>query len=191
MYIEVSRGRCQESATAVSEAVAGMENNRSLFADISDRCLEALTVLLIQIAEEENLFNFNSILSSEGLQQIAGWLPRTKSELLTIDTMTEAKVAKYGVRIMQVLEPFWEEMDRRESDRMKDELKTLEKGLRTSASSAASRFVSQTSHFPAEFASQMESYDGFGTCCECLQKGRLNDCFLLIRPEKGPGDGQD
>lgn len=62
-----------------------------------------------------NIIAFQVILSNEGLQQIAGWLPRTESDLLKIDTMTRAKVQKYGSRIMHVLKPYWEKVDRKQS----------------------------------------------------------------------------
>ncbi|VDP02267.1 unnamed protein product [Soboliphyme baturini] len=35
------------------------------------------------------------------------------------------------------------------------------------------------------------SCDGSGMCCKCLQKGRLNNCCLEIRPAEGPWDGHD
>lgn len=38
-------------------------------------------------------------------------LPRTNSDLLQADTMTVAKVEKYGARIMDCLKPFWKEVD--------------------------------------------------------------------------------
>ncbi|OUC41737.1 hypothetical protein D917_10719 [Trichinella nativa] len=85
------------------------------------------------MAERENLPNRNAILNAEALNQIAGWLPRTQSELLAVDTMTEAKLAKYGPLLMRALEPFWEEVDRRESERITTELAVLDNAVDMSA----------------------------------------------------------
>ena len=40
-------------------------------------------------------------------------MPRTNSELLEIDSMTQLKVDRYGARIMEVLKPYWLEIDGR------------------------------------------------------------------------------
>ncbi|KRZ69777.1 Bloom syndrome -like protein, partial [Trichinella papuae] len=123
----------QEFLTAVTEGMMAMEKNRFKHADISERCLQTLNKLLCEMAERENLPNRNAILNAEALNQIAGWLPRTQSELLTVDTMTEAKLLKYGPLLMRALEPFWEEVDRRESERMTTELAVLDSAVDMSA----------------------------------------------------------
>uniref|UniRef100_A0A915J6M9 HRDC domain-containing protein n=1 Tax=Romanomermis culicivorax TaxID=13658 RepID=A0A915J6M9_ROMCU len=121
----------------VSEISAALESNKDN-RDISEECFNALSALLIQIEEEEGLNTCTTdvILSDEGLQQIAGWLPRTESDLLKIDTMTKAKVQKYGKRIMQVLKPYWEKVDRREALKLEQEMENLQT---KSAFSPASR----------------------------------------------------
>ncbi|KRY35600.1 Bloom syndrome -like protein [Trichinella spiralis] len=123
----------QEFWTAVTEGMMAMEKNRFKHADISERCLQTLNQLLCEMAERENLPNRNAILNAEALNQIAGWLPRTQSELLAVDTMTEAKLAKYGPLLMRALEPFWDEVDRRESERMTTELAVLDNAVDMSA----------------------------------------------------------
>ncbi|KFD51752.1 hypothetical protein M514_07449 [Trichuris suis] len=125
IYLE-SSGAKNEMVPSVTEGVMAMEKNRFKHTDISERCLEALTNWLCQVAEAEGLSNVNAILSADALRQIACWLPRTQSELLGVDTMTERKLGKYGSHIMNLLEPFWNEVDQRESERMKQELLKLE-----------------------------------------------------------------
>ena len=38
-------------------------------------------------------------------------LPRTRSDLLRVDTVTETKLNVYGARIMGVLKTYWDEVD--------------------------------------------------------------------------------
>uniref|UniRef100_A0A5S6R1X4 RecQ-like DNA helicase BLM n=1 Tax=Trichuris muris TaxID=70415 RepID=A0A5S6R1X4_TRIMR len=125
IYLE-SSGAKSESISTVTEGVMAMEKNRFKHTDISERCLVSLNNWLCQVAEAEGLSNVNAILSADAIRQIACWLPRTQSELLGVDTMTEGKLGKYGSDIMRLLEPFWNELDQRESERMNQELLRLE-----------------------------------------------------------------
>lgn len=87
----------------------------------------------------------STLLSREGVGQIAGALPRTVSDLLKVDGMTEAKWRDFGARIMAVLEPFWDEVDRVEEDRIAADLRKLEN--KTDAYRA--RSVLDSSYIPA------------------------------------------
>lgn len=60
--------------------------------------------------------SLQSIVSNEGIEQLAALLPRTRSELLQVDSMTAAKLQLYGAQLNEVLRPFWERVDRREQE---------------------------------------------------------------------------
>ncbi|CAI4229152.1 unnamed protein product [Auanema sp. JU1783] len=111
--------------TAVSEARALKEKHMVKHADIFQRCLRALQNLITQIAEENNLPGSTSIISREGIEQIAALLPRTNSDLLQADTMTANKVEKYGPRIMSELKPYWLEIDARDTAEIHEQLEKL------------------------------------------------------------------
>ncbi|EPB77971.1 ATP-dependent DNA helicase, RecQ family [Ancylostoma ceylanicum] len=97
--------------TAVSEAKALKEKHVVKYGDIFTRCLQALTELLTDIAEEGRLSGPYAIISREGLEQVAALLPRTNTDLVQVDSMTSTKVERYGARIMNALKPFWKEVD--------------------------------------------------------------------------------
>jgi hypothetical protein len=81
---------------------------------IVERCRRDLTSLLSNIAEaEQGVVGASalSILSADGIAQVAGSLPRTVSELLRVDTMTVHKMHKYGHLIMDLLKNYWIEVD--------------------------------------------------------------------------------
>ena len=52
-------------------------------------------------------------------------MPRTNSELLQIDSMTRDKVEKYSAAIMGILKDFWDEVDRREHEKIKEQVDLL------------------------------------------------------------------
>lgn len=52
-------------------------------------------------------------------------MPRTNSDLLQVDTMTAAKVDQFGKKIMELLQPFWIELDERDHRAMINELNIL------------------------------------------------------------------
>ena len=123
----------QAGGRVVTEAQAESERQRATNADISAEAKSALTNLLMELAQKECITNIyvsihscgvywlklikplfiflQSIISSDGIEQLAGWLPRTQSDVLRIDTMTHAKLDKYGQQVMTVLEPFWMKLD--------------------------------------------------------------------------------
>lgn len=59
-------------------------------------------------------FFSQSLVSAEGIAQLATIMPRTNSDLLQCDTMTDAKVRRFGAAVMDTLRPFWAELDERE-----------------------------------------------------------------------------
>ncbi|KJH50977.1 ATP-dependent DNA helicase, RecQ family [Dictyocaulus viviparus] len=111
--------------TAVSEAKALKEKHMVKYKDVFTRCLQSLTQLVTEIAEESKLSGPYSIISQEGLEQVAALLPRTNSDLLQVDSMTLRKVEKYAPRIMVSLKPFWKEVDDRDEAEMREQLETL------------------------------------------------------------------
>ncbi|RCN48688.1 ATP-dependent DNA helicase, RecQ family [Ancylostoma caninum] len=111
--------------TAVSEAKALKEKHVVKYGDIFTRCLQALTELLTDIAEEGRLSGPYAIISREGLEQVAALLPRTNSDLVQVDSMTSTKVERYGARIMTALKPFWKEVDDRDEAEMRKQLEKL------------------------------------------------------------------
>lgn len=52
-----------------------------------------------------------AILGLEGIEQIAALMPRTNSDLLQIDGMTNRKVERFGPQIMNLLKEFWMKLD--------------------------------------------------------------------------------
>ncbi|EYC14323.1 hypothetical protein Y032_0041g475 [Ancylostoma ceylanicum] len=111
--------------TAVSEAKALKEKHVVKYGDIFTRCLQALTELLTDIAEEGRLSGPYAIISREGLEQVAALLPRTNTDLVQVDSMTSTKVERYGARIMNALKPFWKEVDDRDEAEMRQQLEKL------------------------------------------------------------------
>ncbi|KIH52911.1 helicase protein, partial [Ancylostoma duodenale] len=111
--------------TAVSEAKALKEKHVVKYGDIFTRCLQALTELLTDVAEEGRLSGPYAIISREGLEQVAALLPRTNSDLVQVDSMTSTKVERYGARIMTALKPFWKEVDDRDEAEMRKQLEKL------------------------------------------------------------------
>ncbi|WKY01805.1 hypothetical protein Q1695_015649 [Nippostrongylus brasiliensis] len=101
--------------SSVSEAKALKEN----------RCLQAMTQLAAEIAEESRLSGPYSVISQEGLEQVAALMPRTNSDLVQVDSMTLSKVERYGARIMAALNPFWKEVDDRDEAEMRLQLEKL------------------------------------------------------------------
>lgn len=78
----------------VSEAQALKERHMVKHGDVFTRCLQDLTHLITAVAESSGLSGPYSIVSREGIEQIAALLPRTNSDLLRIDSMTQIKVTK-------------------------------------------------------------------------------------------------
>ncbi|CEF66572.1 Bloom syndrome protein [Strongyloides ratti] len=78
-----------------------------------------------QIAKEERVLDLREILSDEAVDQVAALLPRTNSELLSIDNMTKSKIRKYGGRIMASLNEFWRLVDKNDHVKMTRELDML------------------------------------------------------------------
>ncbi|VDL75889.1 unnamed protein product [Nippostrongylus brasiliensis] len=99
--------------SSVSEAKALKEKHIVKYRDVFSRCLQAMTQLAAEIAEESRLSGPYSVISQEGLEQVAALMPRTNSDLVQVDSMTLSKVERYGARIMAALNPFWKEVDGR------------------------------------------------------------------------------
>uniref|UniRef100_A0A0N5B9P9 DNA 3'-5' helicase n=1 Tax=Strongyloides papillosus TaxID=174720 RepID=A0A0N5B9P9_STREA len=81
--------------------------------------------LRTQIAKEEQILDAKKILTDEAVDQIAALLPRTNTELLSIDGMTQFKIRKYGGRIMSSLNEFWRMVDKNDQAKIKRELEML------------------------------------------------------------------
>ncbi|KAJ1371831.1 Bloom syndrome protein [Parelaphostrongylus tenuis] len=113
------------SRTAVSEAQALKEKHMVKYGDVFTRCLQSLTQLVTEIAEESSLSGPYAVISRDGLEQVAALLPRTNSDLVQVDSMTFRKVEKYGARIMATLKPFWKEVDDRDEAEMREQLEKL------------------------------------------------------------------
>jgi hypothetical protein len=62
---------------------------------------------------------FQNILSAEGIEQLAAMLPRTKSEILQVESMTSDNYVIYGPRITPILHKYWNELDRLEHEDIK------------------------------------------------------------------------
>ncbi|CAI5451678.1 unnamed protein product [Caenorhabditis angaria] len=112
----------------VSEAQALKEKHMVKHADVFSRCLRDLTQMLTALAESSGLSGPYSMISREGIEQIAALLPRTNSELLRVDSMTEMKVNRYGQAVMETLAPFWKQVDDREEEEMRRQLEKLKNG---------------------------------------------------------------
>ncbi|PAV92118.1 hypothetical protein WR25_10648 [Diploscapter pachys] len=111
----------------VSEAQALKEKHKLKHTDLFTKCLKQLTELMQKISMQINVAGPYTIISKEGLEQIAALMPRTNSELLEIDSMTQLKVDRYGARIMEVLKPYWLEIDERDAKEMHQQLESMKK----------------------------------------------------------------
>ncbi|CAL2035138.1 unnamed protein product [Caenorhabditis brenneri] len=112
----------------VSEAQALKERHMVKHGDVFTKCLQDLTQLITAVAESAGLSGPYSILSREGIEQIAALLPRTNSDLLRIDSMTQIKITKYGRLIMELLATYWKQVDEREEEEMRNQLDKLKNG---------------------------------------------------------------
>lgn len=121
-HIAASRGATGDTTpTTQQQRLPARVNEAQAFVDtlrippaIVERCRRDLTSLLSNIAEaEQGVVGASalSILSADGIAQVAGSLPRTVSELLRVDTMTVHKIHKYGHMIMDLLKNYWAEVD--------------------------------------------------------------------------------
>ncbi|EFO88209.1 hypothetical protein CRE_17749 [Caenorhabditis remanei] len=112
----------------VSEAQALKERHMVKHGDVFTKCLQELTQLITAVAESSGLSGPYSIVSREGIEQIAALLPRTNSDLLRIDSMTQIKITKYGRLIMELLATYWKQVDEREETEMRNQLDKLKNG---------------------------------------------------------------
>ncbi|CAI2349834.1 unnamed protein product [Caenorhabditis sp. 36 PRJEB53466] len=112
----------------VSEAQALKERHMVKHGDLFGQCLQDLTKLMTRLAEDSGLAGPFSIVSRDGIEQIAALLPRTNSDLLRIDSMTQMKVNKYGQHIMETLALYWRQVDEREADDITKQLDKLKNG---------------------------------------------------------------
>uniref|UniRef100_A0A1I7WC35 DNA 3'-5' helicase n=1 Tax=Heterorhabditis bacteriophora TaxID=37862 RepID=A0A1I7WC35_HETBA len=135
VYLHITTGDSRRKSSsieminmnAVSEAQALKEKHMVKHGDVFTRCLRALTDVISEMAEQARLPGPYSILSREGIEQIAALLPRTNSDLLQADTMTAGKVDRYGAKIMTTLKPFWKEVDECDEAEMRKQLERLKK----------------------------------------------------------------
>ena len=58
------------------------------------------------------------MLGSEGIDLLAVTMPRTNSEMLQVEGVNANFINAYGARIMQILRPFWDQVDKREHDQI-------------------------------------------------------------------------
>ncbi|CAO4373190.1 unnamed protein product [Caenorhabditis nigoni] len=112
----------------VSEAQALKERHMVKHGDVFTKCLQDLNQLITSVAESSGLTGPYSIVSREGIEQIAALLPRTNSDLLRIDSMTQIKITKYGRMIMELLATYWKQVDEREEEEMRNQLDKLKSG---------------------------------------------------------------
>uniref|UniRef100_A0A0K0EA28 DNA 3'-5' helicase n=1 Tax=Strongyloides stercoralis TaxID=6248 RepID=A0A0K0EA28_STRER len=107
--------------------------------------------LRTQIAKEEKLMDYKKIFTDEAVDQIAALLPRTNTELLSIDNMSLYKVKKYGGRLMSTLNEFWMMVDKNDHVKMTRELDML--------SSDTNHVVGADSSWRATSFKQPQSYN--------------------------------
>uniref|UniRef100_A0AC34GNT6 DNA helicase n=1 Tax=Panagrolaimus sp. ES5 TaxID=591445 RepID=A0AC34GNT6_9BILA len=113
------------TATKATETDALKDKYRFKHKDIFVKCKAKLVQFFTTQAREENFSSYTAIIGLKGLEELAALMPRTNSELLQIDSMTPDKVAKYSEKIMGILKEFWAEVDKREHDEIKKQLKSL------------------------------------------------------------------
>jgi len=109
----------------LSEAAALKDKYRLKHIDLFDRCRAELRGFFTKKAMENQFHNLTAIISAEGIEQIAALMPRTKTELLLIDSMTKTKVNCYGDQIMQIVEKYWPRIDEREHNEICNQLRIL------------------------------------------------------------------
>uniref|UniRef100_A0A0N5BIG2 ATP-dependent DNA helicase n=1 Tax=Strongyloides papillosus TaxID=174720 RepID=A0A0N5BIG2_STREA len=106
----------------VKEAEVVKEKFKSKHKEVYQCAKFKIESLRTQIAKEERLLDPKEILTDEAVDQIAALLPRTNSELLSIDNMSRLKIKKYGGRIMTALNEFWRMIDKNDHVKMTREL---------------------------------------------------------------------
>uniref|UniRef100_A0A0K0F5E0 ATP-dependent DNA helicase n=1 Tax=Strongyloides venezuelensis TaxID=75913 RepID=A0A0K0F5E0_STRVS len=106
----------------VKEAEVVKEKFKSKHKEVYQCAKFKIQSLRTQIAKEERLLNPKEILTDEAVDQIAALLPRTNTELLSIDNMSRLKIKKYGGRIMASLNEFWRMIDKNDQVKMIREL---------------------------------------------------------------------
>jgi len=93
--------------------------------DLFEGCRAELRDFFTKKAAENQFHSLTAIISVEGMEQIAALMPRTKTELLLIDSMTKTKVNCYGDQIMQIVEKYWPSIDEREHNAICNQLRIL------------------------------------------------------------------
>jgi len=103
---------------AVSHARSLKEKYRLKHVEIFRECHAALVRKLNAAATQEGLSSAYAILNNEGIEQLAAILPRTNCDILQVDSMTPLKLEKYGALLVDVLKPFWDQVDALEHRRI-------------------------------------------------------------------------
>uniref|UniRef100_A0A0N4Z4D0 ATP-dependent DNA helicase n=1 Tax=Parastrongyloides trichosuri TaxID=131310 RepID=A0A0N4Z4D0_PARTI len=109
----------------VEEAEAQKEKYKIKHKYVYDKAKVSLNQLRATLAKDENFSNVTRIFTDKAIDQLAAILPRTNTELLSIDQMTPFKVKKYGSNIMSTLKEFWELVDKDDHAKMTRELEIL------------------------------------------------------------------
>jgi len=109
----------------LSEAAALKDKYRLKHIDLFEGCRAELRDFFTKKAAENQFHSLTAIISVEGMEQIAALMPRTKTELLLIDSMTKTKVNCYGDQIMQIVEKYWPSIDEREHNAICNQLRIL------------------------------------------------------------------
>ncbi|KAI6170968.1 ATP-dependent DNA helicase [Aphelenchoides bicaudatus] len=97
--------------SAVSEAIVLKEKYKLKNVHLFRQARQEIMRLMETTARNQCLPSAYHVLSSDGIDQLAATLPRTNSELLQIDSMTEETFKNIGSLIMVILKKYWKQMD--------------------------------------------------------------------------------
>ncbi|CEF64938.1 Bloom syndrome protein [Strongyloides ratti] len=109
----------------IKEAEALKEKFKIKHKEVYQCAKFGLQSLRSQIAKEEKILDPRKIFTDEAVDQIAALLPRTNTELLSIDGMSLFKIKKYAGRLMSTLKDFWKMVDNNDHVKMTRELDML------------------------------------------------------------------
>uniref|UniRef100_A0A1I7T0U9 ATP-dependent DNA helicase n=1 Tax=Caenorhabditis tropicalis TaxID=1561998 RepID=A0A1I7T0U9_9PELO len=172
----------------VSEAQALKERHMVKHGDVFTKCLQDLTQLITAVAESTGLSGPYSIVSREGIEQIAALLPRTNSDLLRIDSMTQIKITKYGRLIMELLATYWKQVDDREEQEMRKQLDKLKNGEIVMGGFAT--LASDSNFPPAPYMKPLAAARGRKRTTPGYSSGRATKKTRATAPSRGMSRGK-
>lgn len=115
-------------------------------------------------------------------------MPRTNSELLQIDSMNKENVNKYSAAIMGILKEFWDEVDRREHETIKQQVNKLMNVTASNYSAtppqASTSYTSTSSHggnsYETSEATSSKKFGGYKTAGRKGNYYKIDDYNILI-----------